>query len=211
MKSIERPRLNNSISVTDFKDFYWLKEELIAFCRSKGISLTGGKQELADRIVVYLQTGKIVRTVPKKKTKSKYDWSNAEIDLNTEITDNYKNSENVRAFMKREIGSHFHFNTAFMKWTKQNIGKTMREAIAEWKRLYELENDKNYQTTISSQFEYNAYIRDFLADNKEKKLTDAIKYWKLKRNQRGNNVYSKEDLKLQEQTMRPRRQLFIQK
>ena len=196
MKSIERPRLNNSISVADFKDFYWLKVELVAFCKSNGISVTGRKQELADRIIVYLQTGKIIITVPKEKAKSKFDWNNTELDLNTKITDNYKNSENVRAFMKREIGSHFHFNTAFMKWTKQNVGKTMREAITEWKRLSELRNDKKFQTTISSQFEYNAYIRDFLTDNKEKKLSDAIKHWKLKRNQRGNNVYSKDDLKL---------------
>jgi hypothetical protein len=198
MKSIERPKLDNSISIEDFSDFYWLKEELVAFCRSNGISTTGEKQELADRIIAYLQTGKIEKAVPKEKAKSKYDWNNTEIDLDTEITDNYKNSENVRAFMKREIGSHFHFNTAFMKWTKQNVGKTMREAITEWKRLYELRNDKKFQTTISSQFEYNAYIRDFLADNKENKLADAIKYWKLKRNQRGNNIYSKEDLKLNE-------------
>ena len=196
MKSIERPRLNNSISVADFKDFYWLKVELVAFCKSNGISVTGRKQELADRIIVYLQTGKIIITVPKEKAKSKFDWNDTELDLNTKITDNYKNSENVRAFMKREIGSHFHFNTAFMKWTKQNVGKTMREAIIEWKRLSELRNDKKFQTTISSQFEYNAYIRDFLTDNKEKKLSDAIKHWKLKRNQRGNNVYSKDDLKL---------------
>jgi len=198
MKSIERPKLDKNISIADFRDFYWLKDELVAFCRSKGISMTGEKQELAHRIIVYLQTGKIIKTVPKVKSKSKYDWNNAEIDLDTEITDNYKNSENVRAFMKREIGSHFHFNTAFMQWTKQNIGKTMREAIIEWKRIYELRNDKKFQTTISSQFEYNAYIRNFLADNKEKKLSDAIRYWKLKRNQRGNTVYSKEDLTLYE-------------
>ena len=198
MKSIERPSLNNSISIADFKDFYWLKEELHAFCRSTGISTTGGKQELADRITVYLQTGKIVKPVPKEKAKSKFDWNNAEIDLDTEITDNYKNSENVRAFMKREIGPHFHFNTAFMKWTKQNVGKTMREAITAWKQLYVSKNSKNHQTTISSQFEYNTYIRDFLADNKGKKITDAVKFWKLKRNQRGDNIYSKEDLKLME-------------
>ena len=196
MKTIERPELNERISITDFKDFYWLKEELSAFCKSKGINTTGGKRELAERIIIYLQTGEIVGTVSKEKTKSKFDWKNADIGLDTELTDNYKNTENVRAFMKREIGAHFHFNTAFMNWTKQNIGKTMKEAIAEWKRLYELKSDKNHPTTISPQFEYNAYIRDFLTDNKDKKLTDAIQYWKLKRNRRGEHVYAKEDLQL---------------
>ena len=49
---IERPKLDKSISIEDFRDFYWLKEELVTFCRSNGISTTGEKQELADRIVV---------------------------------------------------------------------------------------------------------------------------------------------------------------
>ena len=196
MEHIDRPELNDKISIIDFNDFYWLKKDLVAFCKSKRISTTGGKQELIERIIIYLQTGKIIGTSPKEKTKSKFDWNNADITHNTEITDNYKNTENVRAFMKREIGTHFHFNTEFMKWTKQNIGKTMNEAINEWKQRYELGKNKNYQTKISSQFEYNAYIRAFLADNKDKKLTDAIKYWKLKRNRRGDNAYSKDDLQL---------------
>jgi hypothetical protein len=195
---MKRPELNDKLSVIDFKEFYWLKSELIDFCKSKGINRKGGKQELADRIITYLQTGKITKTVTEQQKKSKFDWNNAEITLDTKITDNYKNSENVRAFMKREIGAHFRFNTEFMKWTKQNAGKTMKEAITEWKRIYELKKDKNYRTTISSQFEYNSYIRDFLADNKEKTINDAIKYWKLKRNRRGGNVYEKCDLQMTE-------------
>src|SRR5215469_5566095 len=124
---MKRPELNNKISATDFKDFYWLKNELIDFCKSNGINTMGGKQELTDRIITFLQTGKVIRTIPKQQTKSKFDWNNAEITLDTKITDNYRNSEHVRAFMKQEIGSCFHFNTRFMKWMKNNTGKTMRE------------------------------------------------------------------------------------
>jgi hypothetical protein len=195
---MKRPELNNGISVIDFKEFYWLKNDLIDFCRSNGINTAGGKQELTDRIIVYLQTGKIPETIPKQQTKSKFDWNNSKITLDTEITDNYRNTENVRAFLKQEICSCFHFNTEFMKWMQLNIGKTMKEAIAEWKRINKLKKDKNYQTKISSQFEYNTYIRDFLADNKEKTIKDAIKYWKLKRNRRGDNVYAKCDLQMTE-------------
>ena len=192
----KRPELNDKISVTDFKDFYWLKSELVNFCKFNGISSTGGKQELADRIIACLQTGKVISVIPKQQTKSKFDWNSAELTLDTEITDNYRNSENVRAFMKQETGSHFHFTTEFMKWTRQNVGKTLKDAIAEWKRIVEKKKDVNYRTTISSQFEYNTYIRDFLADNKEKTLKDAIHYWKLKKSRRGDNVYTKEDLQL---------------
>ena len=192
----KRPDLNNKISVIDFKDFYWLKRELVNFCKFNGIYSTGGKQELVDRIIFYLQTGRVTSVISKQLIKSKFDWNSTELTLDTQITDNYKNTENVRAFMKQEIGSHFHFTTEFMKWTKQNVGKTLKDAVAEWKRIDEKKKDVNYRTTISSQFEYNTYIRDFLADNKEKKLKDAIHYWKLKRNRRGDNIYKKEDLQL---------------
>ena len=39
----ERPILGNKINIKDFKDFYWLKSELMSFCREVGISSSGGK------------------------------------------------------------------------------------------------------------------------------------------------------------------------
>jgi hypothetical protein len=70
-------------------------------------NVTGGKWELADRIVIYLQTGEIVKNVNKQKCSSNFDWNKSTITLDTIITENYKNTENVRAFMTKEIGSHF--------------------------------------------------------------------------------------------------------
>ncbi len=46
-----RPNLNKEISVKDFKDFYWLKEELLAFSRTEGLKTTGGKIEISERII----------------------------------------------------------------------------------------------------------------------------------------------------------------
>ncbi|GHT80084.1 hypothetical protein FACS189467_1260 [Bacteroidia bacterium] len=191
---MSRPELNNTISVADFKDFYWLKEELIAFCKSVGISAVGGKRELADKIVHYLQTGTIAKNTVRKTYTSHFDWNTATLSLDTVITDNYKNSENVRAFMTKIIGTHFHFNVAFQQWTKLHIGATLGDAVAEWQRIYEQKKDKHYKTDILPQCEYNAYIRDFLADNKDLTLKDAIKCWNVKHNQRGSKKYSKDDL-----------------
>jgi hypothetical protein len=179
----KRPELNANLSAIDFKNFYWLKEELTAFCRSEGISTKGGKLELSGRIITYLQTGEVVQPEKDKASTSKFDWGKASLDVDTRITDNYKNTENVRAFMTKKIGSHFRFNTEFMEWTKQHPGKTMSDAISEWKRIYDLKKDKNYKTEIAPQFEYNTHIRSFLADNPGKTLKDAINSWKLKRNQ----------------------------
>jgi hypothetical protein len=176
---MKRPPLNRNLSVADFQNFYWLKEELTAFCRTERISTKGGKLALSDRIISYLQTGEIVQPEKNKVASSKFDWNKASLDLDTPITDNYKNTEHVRAFMRKEIGSHFRFNTAFMEWMKQNAGKTMKDAIVEWKRIYDLKKDKSYKTEIAPQFEYNAHIRNFLSDKPGKTMKDAIDSWKL--------------------------------
>jgi hypothetical protein len=54
-----RPNLTKDISIQSFIDFYWLKEELQAFCRENGISASGSKIEISDRIQAFLRTGEI--------------------------------------------------------------------------------------------------------------------------------------------------------
>jgi len=192
----KRPELNNKISLEDFKHFYWLKTELVSFCRANGVTNTGCKIEIADRIEQYLAKGESIPTFPKQYTISNFDWKNAELNLNTKLKDNYKNTENVRAFMTLHIGPHFKFNTEFMNWAKANTGKSLSDAINEWKRIYTLKKDKEYKSEIAPQFEYNRYIRDFIADNKGSTINDAIKYWKVKRGMSGDKKYSKNDLNL---------------
>ena len=189
---MNRPILNTSITSDNFKNYYWLKEELTAFCKTVGINSMGSKIELTNKITEYLETGRITNIHSKTPAKSKFDWNNETLTLETIITDNYKNTENVRSFMKQQIGNHFRFNTAFMNWTKANVGKTLKNAIEAW---HETQNDKS-KREIAPQFEYNTYIRDFLADNRGKQLKDAIHFWKLKRDSKGDNRYTKEDLNL---------------
>jgi len=195
---MKRPDLNSKLSIDDFENFYWLKEELVLFCKKNGICSSVGKSEIAERIKIYLSTGKIIRETTKQIFTSKFDWNSSILNLDTIITDNYKNTENVRAFMKKLIGSHFNFSTEFMQWTKLNIGKTLGDAILEWKSIYEFKKTTKIKSEIAPQFEYNTYIRDFLTDNKHLTIKDAIKYWKLKRDIKGSNKYTKEDLRLTE-------------
>ena len=195
---MSRPELNDKTTISDFANFYWLKEELVTFCKTKGITVTGSKIEITERIKNFLSTGKRIeqsRTKVKKPT-SNFNWSITILSINTILTDNYKSTENVRNFFTSQIGSHFRFTVDFMKWAKQNTGKTLGDAIAEWNKEYNLKKDKNYKSDIAPQFEYNRYIRAFLADNPGKTSKDAIRFWKIKRALRGDNEYAKTDLLL---------------
>lgn len=194
---MERPILDKNISVSDFNDFYWLKQELVDFCRSIGISTRGGKIEITESIRNYLTTGKGTKNdTQKSKRLSKYKWEKEILTRETIITDNYKNGKNVRSFFLREIGSHFAFNVIFMKWIKENEGKNLGDAIAAWNLIYNLKKDKNYVSEIGPQFQYNRYMRAFIKDNPTLSSKDAMKFWKLKRLQRGTNEYDRTDLEL---------------
>lgn len=184
----DRPILDKNLSSAVFREFYYLKEELVEFLRENALPTTGGKVELADRIAYFLDTGK-VKPVELQRIKA---TNINEISVDTIIENNFVCSEMHRAFFKEHIGSSFSFNVAFQKWLKANSGKTYSDAIEAYYQI--LDEKKMSKTTIDSQFEYNTYIRDFFADNQGKSLTDAIKCWNYKKQLRGHNRYERSDL-----------------
>jgi len=194
----KRPILNKTISIKDLKEFYWLKEELVKFCRIEGLKTTGGKIEITERIENYLRTGEknLKREHIKEVSKSKFDWKKEKLTLQTTITDNYKNTENVRNFLIDHIGKHFKFNVKFMNWMKTNSDKNLSDAINQWKFIYSESKNSKAPKKIAPQFEYNNYLRDFLADNPNLRREVGINLWKIKKSLRGDNKYSKEDLNL---------------
>lgn len=186
----KRPELNSSIDIEDFKNYYYLKDELVDFCRKNELQTSGSKLEIIERIEKFLKTGE--RIFEKKQYKKKTNLE--ELILDSLIEENFVCSEKHREFYKKHIGKSFSFNVLFQKWLKNNSGKTYQDSI---KAYYEIvENKKNNKTSIDKQFEYNTYIRDFFYENKDKKLEDAIKCWKFKKSKKGNNKYEKEDLKV---------------
>lgn len=184
----ERPELSGDISAEVFRNYYYLKEELVKFCRKYDLQTSGSKQELTDRIAYFLETGE------KKKSSSKRIQAESigEITENTLIEANIVCSEKHRAFFKERIGKTFSFNVAFQKWLKSNAGKTYADAIQAYYAI--LEEKKKSKTVIDKQFEYNTYIRDFFADNNGMSLENAIKCWKYKKSLKGRNRYEKSDL-----------------
>ncbi|MGN0278395.1 MAG: DUF6434 domain-containing protein [Lachnospiraceae bacterium] len=183
-----RPDLNKKLDSMTFRDYYYLKEELIDFCRENGLPVSGGKIEITDRISHFLDTGEVL-SIPATKKKAPVISG---ISEDTRIETDFVCSEMHRAFFKEHIGNCFSFNVTFQKWLKSNAGKTYKEAIAAYYDI--LEEKKRGKTKIDKQFEYNTYIRDFFADNQGKSLEEAIKCWKYKKQLQGHNRYERSDL-----------------
>ena len=130
---MDRPDLEKNMDADLFLSFYYLKEELIDFCRLNRLSTQGGKIEITDRIAHFLRTGErkqytVKRAVQRKRTLS-------ELSLNSIIEKNIKCSEVHRTFFKNQIGPTFRFNVRFQNWLKENSGKKYSDAIEAYQNI----------------------------------------------------------------------------
>ena len=184
----ERPKMNREMSSKIFRDYYYIKEELVDFCRENGLPVSGNKMEITNRIVDFLDTGKIEQPAVRSINRNAV----GEITEDTVIEPDIVCSQKHRAFFRNRIGRNFSFNVQFQKWLKSNTGRTYGDAISAYYRI--MEEKKKEKSKIDKQFEYNTYIRDFFCDNQGKSLEEAIICWKYKKSLPGHNCYEQSDL-----------------
>lgn len=185
-----RPELDKELKAKEFRDFYWLKEELQTFCREYGMSASGSKNEITDRIAIFLETGKIQKPLRKRSLRAQ-EVTLEELGLDTIITENHRCSQVVRAFFKSKIPK-FHFSTYIQKYFKENVGKTYQDVIDAWSEEEERKKAPSYKRQIGSQFEYNQFTRDYFADpkNNDKSRADAIEAWHVIKALPGSNKFN---------------------
>lgn len=181
------PELTRDLNAEEFKEHYFLKEELKDFCRLEGLKVSGSKGDLEKRIVHYLKTGE---ELIEDSAERKSTLTLTEITLDSRLGEDFRCSEDKREFFEGHIGKGFRFKVKFQKWLKANPDKTYRDAIDAY---HEIQNS-NEKTEIGKQFQYNQYIRDFFENNDDKSLEDAIKCWKYKKSLKGHNRYEDSDL-----------------
>ena len=181
------PKLDKNLNAEEFKQYYFLKDELKDFCRLEGLKVSGSKHDLENRIIHYLKTGENLKEPVIKEISNKHPYK---ITLDSKLGENFRCSEDKREFFENKIGKSFKFKVKFRKWLKANPEKTYRDAIEAY---HEIQNSKE-KTKIDKQFQYNQYIRDFFEDNDDRTLEDAIKCWNYKKSIKGHNRYEKCDL-----------------
>ena len=74
--SSNRCKLNKDLNSAEFKEYYFLKEELKEFCRNEGLKISGSKNQLEERIIYYLDTGKSLDDEKPIQDKSNFQKSN---------------------------------------------------------------------------------------------------------------------------------------
>lgn len=172
------------MKVADFKNFYWDKKELLAFCKQNKILTQGSKDELIARIEYFLSCGTKPSKITKVPRKGPWD-SEAEITAKTPVI-NYKNDAKTRDFFVSQVGNKFKFNHYLRAFAAQTNEGSLSYGDLVKGYLTSLENKK---TTIDKQFEYNQFQRDFYKNSPDKTRDACNAAWKLIKSAPGGSSY----------------------
>jgi len=195
-----RPDISSIDTAAELKRWYWLKDELVAQAKHCGVKSTGAKFVILERLAHFLDTGQT--NWPGDDTTistSKFDWHKDPLDLETVLSNSYKNTQNVRRFFCKHVGPDFKFNIAFMEWMKSNSGKTLADAVDEFKLQQKQMTAPGFKTVIEPHNQFNQYTRDILTHNPNMKMSDVRRIWALKRalpSENGRHAYEHTDLDL---------------
>ena len=63
-----------------------------------------------------------------------FDWHSDPLSRETMVTGTYRNTQNVRRFLKSQCGEQFRFDRPFMQWIRDGREKTLGDVADEWLR-----------------------------------------------------------------------------
>lgn len=187
-----RPDFSSIKCYDEFIKYYWYRKELEQICKNLGISHSGTKQDLNKKIQEYFN-GNVIQ----KKRSVSTRRATKEISRDCPLLDcGFSFNARFRAYFSEQIGvKHFKF-TADMAtaWRKVKQERDRTFTIQDMLDLYE--GNSNYAQYDHSSCEWNQFLKDFCADDRNKnfrnKLKTASVLWTQVRDSSMPKVYSHE-------------------
>jgi hypothetical protein len=174
-----RPEITQISSAEEFLRWYWLKEELILFCRQRKLSTVGQKPEIAARIVAYLNGD----ALPASTKKSARGEMPSTFTKDTVIGTGWRYNPSLGKFFRDQCGSTFRFNAAMRTFIHNGSGKTLSQAI----QCYRESVTKNApKQEIIPQNEYNRHSREYSEQNPKASRQEILAAWWNKRSRPKN-------------------------
>jgi SAP domain-containing new25/Domain of unknown function (DUF6434) len=182
----DRPPLTTKLASAEFLAWYWLKDELLEFCKANQLRAAGSKPEIAERIVLLLSGSKQAEVANRSQSKKPQGLNSkpampAVFELSTIVGTGWRCNPNLGKFFKVHCGPSFRFNAAMRNFIHNQSGKTLAEAVQCFKQSVAPGAPKQ---PIITQNEYNRHTREFFAANPNATREAAIDAWWAKRNRR---------------------------
>jgi hypothetical protein len=174
---MQRPTLTTTLDAGEFLRWYWLRAELVTFCRQVVLSTSGIKPELTERIAAHLG-GKKPPAVSKTVRNAVMP---SEFTLHTRIGAGWRCGPALGAFMRAHCGKSFRFNAAVRHFVHHEVGRTLGEAVECFRKSVAPGAPKS---TIPKQLEYNQHTRAFYEANPGASRQEVLQAWWARRARR---------------------------
>lgn len=172
---MSRPSLDQDLPAQEFLAWYWLKVELQAYCRRKGLPIAGAKEVLMRRIHRHLQ-GR--NPLPAPRGIKRHPPPQA-LHPGLRIEPGWTLSRSLRAFFRRHRGAGFRFNQALRDLFREPRGRTLGEALELHARTCRL------PAGPGAACQFNRHLRDFARAHPTATRRDTLAAWRQKRATRG--------------------------
>ena len=173
----ERPPLSPSLSGSEFRRWYWLKEELQILARQLGLPATGPKEVLASRLEAFLDgrpqpvTPAPVRPAARLRPP---------LTIHTVIPAGHPCSQVLRAFFLNALGPGFRFDAPMREFFAANDGTaTLAAALDHWHATRG--EAPRAPKPIGAQFELNSFSRAWHRDNPAGTRQEMLAAWQTHR------------------------------
>ena len=153
-----RPLLNTKLSEEEFLRWYWLKDELIDFCRLSKLQTAGQKPVLTERIAAFLGS----REIPHHSPTIRNGVMPREFSLNTTISFGWRCSPALGAFFKQQCGPGFRFNAAMRNFIHSQTGASLQQAVECYLQSMSIDSPRQ---AIIPQNQFNRHTREFYLAN----------------------------------------------
>ena len=163
-----RPALALGLDPEVFLDHYWLRSELAQFCRKTGLSSTGSKVDLTNRIAAMLGRKEIPPSTHKPRNGKMPDH----LTLDSVIGSGWRCSAAMRAVLAEHFGQQVRFDARLRELIHEGEGRTVREIAAQWQ-----EAEKDPPQEIAAQFEYNRFVRAYRQANAGASHREVVAAW----------------------------------
>lgn len=174
---LHRPELNSRLSAVEFRSWYWLKSELLTFCRSEGVNATGSKPYLADRIAAHLDGAALhIPTQPPRNGTMPNEFT-----LETVVGEGWRCNRALGEFLRSQCGSGFRFNAIVRNLIHTQPGVTLADVVNSYLAGA---TSGRLAADIPVQLEYNRHTREFYANNPGASRQQVIEAWWARRSRR---------------------------
>ena len=185
-----RPDFSEIKSYDEFAQYYWYREELSKICKQLGIDYTGTKQELNYNIKEYFN-GNLIKKKKSHSTKNNIK----EITLNCPLLDcGFSFNAKFRDFFSKQTGiDNFKF-TADMATAWRKVKREHDTAFTIQNMLDIYYHKSDYAKYDNSSCEWNKFLKDFCADERNAQFTNKLKVasvlWNVVRDSSLPKIYS---------------------